>query len=476
MLFLLLHLALQVVLVVRVIIRPHRDPAARAAWIVVVLAVPVIGMLAYLLVGETRMGRARAQRHHRVAHTLAALERAPGVGAADAAGAVSADVAPLFALTRSIGDFAPLAGNRGDLMPEGDPTIDAIVADIDDAGEHVHVGFYIWLPDGNGTKVAEALIRAARRGVTCRALVDDVGSHALVRSALWARMGEAGVRLACALPVGNPLLRVLIGRIDLRNHRKIVVVDNRVTYCGSQNCADPAFLPKARFAPWVDAMIRFEGPVARQNNCIFASDWMEEVDEDLTPLLAAPLTVVEGGFPAAAVATGPTGAHAAMPEIFATLIYAAQRELVVSTPYYIPVGAVQAAFCSAARRGVDVTLILPARNDDFAVGAASRSYYADLLAAGVTIYEFTPGLLHTKSLTLDGRVTLIGSANMDRRSFELNYENNILFEDPALTDAVRRRQAGYVARARRVEAGEVAGWSFARRLWNNALAIVGPVL
>lgn len=476
MLFLLLHLAIQAVLTVRVLTRPHRDPASRMAWIVVVLAVPVMGMVAYLLFGETDIGRGRASRYRRVVRSLPQIDHVPGIDAAEARPRLDEGVSPLFAIAQSISGFAPRGGNRGSLMPEGDPTIEAIVRDIDAAQEHVHLLFYIWLPDGNGTKVAEALMRAARRGVVCRAMVDDVGSRSLIRSPLWGEMQGAGVRLARALPVGNPLLRVLAGRIDLRNHRKIVVIDNRISYCGSQNCADPAFLPKARYAPWVDAMIRFEGPVVRQNQCIFASDWMEEVDEDLGEILAAPLAEVEAGFTAAAVATGPTGRYAAMPEMFTTLIYTARRELFVTTPYYVPVDSIQAAFCSAARRGVDVTVIFPARNDDFAVGAASRSYYADLLEAGVNIYEFLPGLLHTKSLTLDGETTLIGSANMDRRSFELNYENNIVFVDEELTQEVRRRQESYLARARKVEAAEVARWGLARRLWNNALAIVGPLL
>lgn len=476
MIFLLLHIAVQGALVVRVLTRPHRDPAARVAWIVVILVVPIIGMVAYLLLGETDVGRARASRYRLVVHAVPHLDTVPGIEAPEARPALDEDGRPLFAIARSISGFAPHGGNRGELTAEGDPTIEAIVRDIDAATEHVHVSFYIWLPDGNGTKVADALVRAAGRGITCRALVDDLGSRALIRSPLWGHMESAGVRLARALPVGNPLLRVLTGRIDLRNHRKIVVIDNRITYCGSQNCADPAFLPKKRFGPWVDAMIRFEGPVARQNQCVFASDWMEEVDEDLAAILSAPLGPVQPGFSAAVVATGPTGRYAAMPEMFTTLIYAARRELFVTTPYYVPVEAIQAAFCAAARRGVEVTVIFPARNDDFAVGATSRSYYAALLEAGVRIYEFLPGLLHTKSLTLDGRTTLIGSANMDRRSFDLNYENNILFVDEALTQAVRQRQQSYLARARRIEAAEVARWGLARRLWNNTLAIVGPVL
>jgi Phosphatidylserine/phosphatidylglycerophosphate/cardiolipin synthases and related enzymes len=324
--------------------------------------------------------------------------------------------------------------------------------------------------------VVEALKRAAARKVACRAMVDGLGSRILMASGHWQAMGDAGVHVATALPIGNRLLRPLRGRIDLRNHRKIVVIDNHITYCGSQNCADPEFRIKAKFAPWVDAMMRFEGPIARQNQHLFASDWMAQVTEDLADVLRQPLLAGEPGLTAQVIGTGPTVRYSAMPEVFETLMYAARRELVITTPYYVPDEAIQAALCASARRGVVTTVIFPARNDSWIVGAASRSYYGDLLAAGVRIFEYEGGLLHTKSLTLDGEVTLIGSANMDRRSFDLNYENNILFYDPALTADMRRRQDAYLAQSRPVMAEMVAQWPITRRFWNNAIAMLGPVL
>jgi cardiolipin synthase len=166
----------------------------------------------------------------------------------------------------------------------------------------------------------------------------------------------------------------------------------------------------------------------------------------------------------------------AMPEMFSALMFAARRDVVISTPYYVPNEALQTALCATALRGVDTTIIFPARNDSWIVAAASRSYYADLLAAGVKIHEYAGGLLHTKSLTLDGEITLIGSANMDRRSFELNYENNILFCDRALTAAMRQRQQDYIAQSSPVTEEAVARWPIHRRLWNNAVATLGPVL
>jgi cardiolipin synthase A/B len=351
-----------------------------------------------------------------------------------------------------------------------------LIGDIDGAKEHVHLTFYIWLPDNNGLKVVEALKRAAIRKVDCRAMADALGSRILMASEHWQAMREAGVHIATALPIGNLLLRPFRGRIDLRNHRKIVVIDNYITYCGSQNCADPEFLIKAKHAPWVDAMMRFEGPIARQNQHLFASDWMVQVNEDITDILRQPLSPGESGLTAQVIGTGPTIRYSAMPEVFETLMYAACRELVITTPYYVPDEAMQAALCASSRRGVVTTIIFPARNDSWIVGAASRSYYADLLAAGVRIFEYEGGLLHTKSLTIDGQVTLIGSANTDRRSFELNYENNILFYDPALTAEMRRRQDTYLDQSRPVTAEMVAHWSMPRRLWNNTIAMLGPVL
>lgn len=473
----LVHLAF----VARSILRPHREPASRVAWVVVILVLPVVGIVAYVLFGETNIGRRRVARMREALSRLPPLAEIPGATAADLPPEVPDRYAPLFRVGYSVNGFEPLAGNRARLLPDSNATIDSLVADIDAAREHVHLNFYIWLPDNNGLKVVEALKRAASRRVVCRAMADDLGSRRLVASPHWRGMRDAGVRVATALPIGNPLLRPLQGRIDLRNHRKIVVIDNVVTYCGSQNCADPEFRVKAKYAPWVDAMLRFEGPIARQNQYLFASDWMAQVDDDLCQVLRQPLTAREPGQDARVIAaqvigTGPTVRYSAMPEVFEALMYAARRELMITTPYYVPDESMQAALCASARRGVETTIIFPARNDSRIVSAASRSYYSELLAAGVRIQEYVGGLLHTKSLTLDGEVTLIGSANMDRRSFELNYENNILLHDPGLTAEVRRRQESYLADSQAVTAQVVNGWPITRRLWNNTIAMLGPVL
>jgi cardiolipin synthase len=392
--------------------------------------------------------------------------------------------AALFRVGQSISGFAPSFGNSAELLPDSLASTEAMIADIDAARQHVHVEFYIWVADESGTAVAEALIRAAERGVAVRAIADDLGSRRLIRSKLWQQMKAAGVQMGRASKVGNPFLRVIVGRIDLRNHRKIVVIDGSITYCGSQNCAHPSFQQKRRYAPWVDVMMRFEGPIAWQNQGVFLTDWLENKDEtedighlleDRSPLHTPGLTAPEG-VAAQVVATGPGLRPSAMPEMFTSLIYSAQSELVITTPYYVPSEAIQSALVAAANRGVEVTMIFPKRNDSRLVGSASRSYYADLVAAGVKIHEYRPGLLHSKTLVVDGTLGLIGSANMDRRSFDLNFENNILFIGAGPATALRRRQDEYLADSDPVTASVIEGWHPLLRLWQNAVAIAGPVL
>jgi len=460
----------------RAVLRPHREPASRVAWVAVIAALPGLGMLIYLLLGETSIGRKRVARTREVLASLPPDVPPSFDDDPRHQPSIPARYAPLFRLGESVNGFRPVGGNTAELMTDSNSGIDSMVADMDAATDHIHLIFYIWLADNNGLKVVEALKRAAGRGVACRAMADGLGSRAMIRSGHWKEMREAGVQVAAALPIGNLLLRAFHGRIDLRNHRKIVVIDDRITYCGSQNCADPEFRVKPKFAPWVDILVRFEGPIARQNQYIFIGDWMADVDEDIRSMLEAPIVSGGKGFPAQVIATGPTIRNSAMPETFETLMHSARRRLLITTPYYVPNESMQGALCAAARRGVETTIIFPARNDAWQVAAASHSYYLELVKAGVNIHEYVGGLLHTKSMTVDDNITLIGSANMDRRSFDLNYENNILFCDAELSATVRGRQEQYLESSNPVRLADIEAWPIHRRFWNNLLGMLGPVL
>ena len=275
--------------VVRAITRPNRTPASRVAWVAAIMCLPVIGVVAYPFLGETSIGRERARRLRDAEERLAT----PGGPSAQLGDPAAAAVSNLC---RSINGFGPTPGNRivllGDLgasptepTRDCDAAIKGLIEAFDAATEHIHLSFYIWLDDENGGRVADAISAAARRGVTCRVMVDALGSRDFVRGPRWRQLREAGVHLLAALEDIPRLGRFAVGRVDLRNHRKVVVVDNRIAFCGSQNCADPAFLVKAKYAPWIDILLRCEGPVVRQAQHLFLATWIAETGRG--PLQAA---------------------------------------------------------------------------------------------------------------------------------------------------------------------------------------------
>jgi cardiolipin synthase len=457
--------------IARALLRPHREPASRLAWIIAVLALPILGVVLYLLVGETRISGPRRTRGKEI---NSKLPRPPGNHhCCDEER--SAHWAP-FALARTVNHLDATVGNSARLAADSNAAIDEMIADIDAAHDCVHGCFYIWLADHNGLKLKDAFIRAATRGVTVRLLADALGSRRLIGSQHWREMQTAGCDLRAALPVGNPLWTVIRGRVDLRNHRKLLVVDTRVAWCGSQNCADPEFRIKPHYAPWVDIMSRWQGPVALHCQYLFVSDWIAEGGEDISELLRSDLPQAEGEIVAQVLGTGPTAEFDAMPACFSELIHSAREELVITSPYFVPDEQLLFALTSAARRRVRTVIMLPKRNDNWIVAGASRSYYKDLIDAGAEVYEYHCGLLHAKTMVVDGCVGLIGSANLDRRSFELNFENNILFEDKEFAAAVRARQDEYLADCDRVTREQVAGYGVLSRLWQNLLATLSPML
>ena len=472
---LVVHVVLVVAFTVRILLRDDLTPPGRLSWFIIVCLLPYAGSAIYFLFGENDLGSKAERRHGEV---LAEIRAKAARFMGDPAN-VDALIDPLyrsaFRYAGSINGFQPTDGNAAELMSSADATRTRLIADIDAATDHVHVLYYIWLTDRTGTAVAEALIRAAGRGVIVRAMADAAGSRALIHSELWRRMDAAGVRLAVALPFRNVVATILTSRIDLRNHRKITVIDGDVSYGGSRNSADPEFLPKKRYAPWVDIMLRFTGPVVAQNQLLFASDWMQATGESLDAIVLS-ADPVEAGFAAQVIGVGPTERRRATPQLFSVLLNCAQTTLTISTPYFVPDATLLDALCAAAHRGVAVTLIYPRVNDSRIVAAASRSHYRRLLDAGCVIHEFEEGLLHAKTLVMDGKVSLIGSSNLDLRSFDLNYENNILLQDRRTAQAIHERQLDYIARSVEVDLQEVLAWPWYRRILNNVVATVGPVL
>lgn len=459
-------------LVVTVLLRRNLDPATRLAWLTVLVLLPVVGIIAYLLVGEARLGGRRIRRHREV--VLTRRETANTPPAPGHAPVIAEPLRQIALLAESVGGDLPAEGNVLTLLGDSEESMRSLIRDIDQARDHCHIVTYIYLTDATGRAVADAVIRAERRGVQCRVLVDSVGSAAFLDSDLCDAMRMEGVQVVGALPV-NPL-RSKFARFDLRNHRKIAVIDGRIGHTGSQNIADAAFAPKRRYAPWVDASVRIEGPLVHDLARLFAEDWYLDTDEWLGETLHTPPSPIPGGVIAQFIGTGPNAYNQAMRQVYLAACQLAREELILTTPYFVPDEATVVSLATAARRGVTTELVVPKRNDSRLVAAASRAYYEPLLEAGVHIHEYAAGLLHAKTLTMDRELAIMSSANLDRRSLFLNFESSVIVYDDDFTGHLRLLQRTYMSRSRRIDPLRWAKRPWPRRLAQNVAGLFSPLL
>ncbi len=470
------HWIIVVGLSVRVIMR--RPPVGVSmAWLAVIFIVPFVGAAFYLMFGEKRFGRRRAMRIKESIDDVARWQKVLREKYDPAAGRIDALAQPLLHHAERVIGFPALPGNEIELLSDYQSIFDHIIADIDAALSTVYLCFYIWQEGGRVSDVVDALIRAARRGVQCRALADAMGSKEFLHSELTGRLRKAGVEFAAALPTG--LLRTLVARTDLRNHRKIAVIDDRVAYSGSQNLVDPRFFKQeAGVGAWVDAMARITGPAAASLGGVFRLDWSVETEAAFEP----PSVVFGSGASMTAgsviqiVPSGPDLQPEAIHQILLAAIYAARHELIMTTPYFVPDDSILTALLTAALRGVEVTLIVPARNDSVLVRYASAAHFDDLMSAGVRIALFRGGLLHTKSLTIDGMISVFGSVNLDMRSLWLDFEISLLVYDLDFTGRLRSLQDSYLRDSDRLDPDTWRRRPAWRQFMENTCRLLGPLL
>ncbi len=469
-------LIFRIALAVRVIMR-RLPVGVSLAWLALLLF-PFAGAFIYLLIGELRLGNRRAE--------LAVLIHEPyqnWLNELRARMSVAWDADDLAAqqlslLVENTGGVPALPGNRLELLPDWEVVFERLIEDIDAAQRTCHLEFYIWNEGGHADDVAAALIRAVQRGVICRVLIDDVGSHDFLRSAAAEELRAAGIRLSAALPAS--LLRMVFVRFDLRMHRKIVVIDGRLAYTGSLNLVDPRYFKQDEgVGQWVDAMLRIEGPGVEPLAITFLEDWVLESDEsldsvresgDVHPMRPRGTAIVQ------VVPSGPAQPDDSMERILLSAIYLARSELVLTTPYFVPDESLVKALLSAAQRGVAVTLIVPARVDSRLVRWASQAFLGDLDEAGARVLMFEGGLLHTKSVTIDRRMSLFGSLNLDPRSLHLNFEITLAVYDTEFTVQLRQLQADYESASRDFD---VVMWKrrrMSQRLLENAARLAGPLM
>jgi len=475
---LLLHSLLTLAIVVRVIMS-NRSVGASLAWISVVFMFPMLGPGFYLLIGELRLGSRRVKLVKRLYDPIRRRY-------------LNLDRSNLQVNWSEIGDESELLakaglrmlqvptlpGNRLELIGEWEVVFNRLIADIDAAAINCDLEFYIWHCGGRAEEVAEALTRAVKRGVICRLLLDALGSQRFLRSKTAQKLRASGVQIQAALPGG--LWRLMFVRFDLRLHRKIVLIDDKIGWTGSLNLVDPRFFKlNAGFGHWVDAMSRLEGPAVEALAITFQADWYVESNSSAIELPDVtgdqPITQV-GSQAVQVLPSGPANQVEAIERILITAIYTARRELVITSPYFVPSEALQMALASAAYRGVKVIIIVPAKVDSLLVRWASQAFIGDLMDAGVIVARFHGGLLHTKSVTIDGRISLFGSLNMDPRSFRLNFEITLAVYDQEFAVALRALQQSYLDQSEIMDRVAWGKRSAVTRFGEKAARLMGPLL
>lgn len=469
------HWAIVISLTVRLLSR-RRAPSELFGWLLVVWAIPFVGAGLYVFFGEPWLSTSRIKRSNAVQRPVEKLmervERRAGADADEMSGAVEG-VARVGLAT----DAMPVVGgNDVEILDGADEAFPALIDDIDQAKRTLELLFFIWQPAGRVADIERAIERAAGRGVHCRVLVDAAGGRAFFRSGSARRLREAGVEVAAALPVR--WLRMHLQRVDLRNHRKLVIVDETIAYTGSLNMADPRYFKvKAGVGEWVDVMARVQGPGVATLSAVFEADWTIETGRTSPEAIARePIPRRAGDVEMQVVPSGPRAHQETIHRMIVQGAHEARKELVLTTPYFTPDEAMMAALVTAAQRGVEVTLIVPERVDSRMIALASGAYYQDLLDAGARVRLYRGGLLHAKTVTIDGTIAMLGTVNMDRRSFGINFELSVFLYDRGVTERLRRVQARYLGDSVSITETDWARRARWRRMLENGMQLVAPLL
>lgn len=472
---------------IRVIMR-QRQYGVTLAWLVVILLLPFLGAIIYLFFGENRIGETRAKRaKESLGHYRKWLESLTTIAPVNWS-ELNSELKPIHHQAVSLISIPAMDGNSLELIEEPEKIMRSIIKDIDTAQSTCHLQFYIWHEGGTADEVVRAVIRAVKRGVTCRILVDSIGSKEFLKGKRIKELRREGIKIEEELPAG--FFKALFVRVDIRNHRKIVVIDGKIAYTGSQNMVDPNFFKQdSDVGQWVDIMVRIQGPVVEALAGTFISDWFLETDnlQIRSRSLAEDIQHVRkiadinhqpmaGNVPVQLVPSGPGFSPEAIHSLLLTTIYASRKNITLTTPYFVPDESILTALQSAAQRGVDVRIIVPEKNDSKLVQYASWARYEKMIQSGVSVKLFSGGLLHSKTITVDDEFALFGSVNLDMRSFWLNFEATLFIYNQSFTKELRTVQSCYEKESKMLGSEDFADRSVMQRFFENSALIIGPLL
>ncbi|MHB1170968.1 MAG: cardiolipin synthase [Lacisediminihabitans sp.] len=472
---LLIDLTIRVIAII--VIPQNRKPQTATAWLLAIFFLPYVGIILFLLIGSTRLPKWRRDKQREINQYI--LETTDGIDLVSRNRPVPSWFEPIVELNRTLGSMPLVGGNTAGLLTDYAQSLQAMTDAVRAASRYVHAEFYILAFDPTTAPFFDALEAAVTRGITVRVLLDHVASR---RSPGYRRtirrLRTAGVQWQLMLPV-QPL-RGRYQRPDLRNHRKLLVVDGHVAFTGSQNLIDAGYNKagnKRRGLQWKDLMVRFEGPVVAGVNALFVTDWYSETNE---LLLRESETMRQGTLSSAldaqVVPSGPGFELENNLRLFNALLYSAQERVIITSPYFVPDDSMLYAITNAAYRGLDVQLFVSEIGDQPVAYHAQRSYYEALLRAGVRIWLYkAPVVLHAKHFTIDDEVAVIGSSNMDMRSFSLNFEISVMVRGRRFVNALREVEQGYRDNSRELLLEQWLERSRRSKMLDNAARLTAAV-
>lgn len=463
------------IITIRVVFK-RRAVSVSLAWLMIIYIIPFVGVLFYLLFGELNLGRTRAERSKNMFTPYGGWFTQLHECQAHQPNLLNLQLAQIHDLCTNRTAIPALCGNSLSLQDTPDKILRSIIHDIEDAQHTIRMEFYIWQNGGLIDAINSALIQAAKRGVNVRILIDSAGSPKFFRSHWYKLMLKAGIDIRQALEVNA--FRMFFRRLDLRLHRKIITIDDEVGYTGSMNMVDPEFFKKdAGVGEWIDIMVRMTGPTVNVLAAIHAWDW--EVETGIRELPTFPVCALENNgalHPIQVVPSGPGMPENLIQQVLSLAINQAKKSVRITTPYFVPSDTLIQVIKMTAQRGVVVELIIPKKNDSLLVSWASKSYFSELMEAGVKIYEFDAGLLHTKSVVIDQQYCLVGSVNLDMRSLWLNFELTLAVDDYEFTKELYWVQENYLQQSTPISHERWKQRTFGHRMLERIFYLFNPLL
>lgn len=422
--------AVNILIIIAIIFMERKNPESTLAWVLVLTFLPVVGLILYMIfsqnIARKQIFRLNPDEEKFVSSSLKKQMDAISTGKYEFVNEEAAEWRDMIRLNQRYDSAYFTQNNEVELFTDGREKFESLIADIENAKKSINIEYYIIKWDKVGIRLLKALEKKAKEGVEVRLLMDALGCRQITKRRIQPLM-DAGVKCAFFF---RPKMKIFLMRLNYRNHRKLVVIDNSIGYIGGFNIAREYLGLKEKFGYWRDTHVRIRGGAVHDINARFILDWRFASKENLdfsSIFLEEPVNAGNTGIQI--VTSGPDNERQEVKRAYMKMIVSAEKNIYLQTPYFVPDASIIESLKVAALSGIDVRVMIPCMPDHIFVYWATYSYVGELIRSGVKVYIYDNGFLHAKTLVVDGKVASVGSANFDKRSFSLNFESNAIIYD-----------------------------------------------